>query len=132
MENDAIGFSPSPGSVENRTRTSRLGHSWVRLWTGWLIRLILAGVIVLPWLPIWEPLGHNPAMQWARGSTRFPIVALAFAPDGLTIATTHEDGRVVLWEVANRWSIKRTLDDRWHERAVAFSPDGRSLVMGGS
>ena len=42
----------------------------------------------------------------------------------------NADGRVTLRDGADGWRIRRTLEDRRHARALAFSPDGRSLAVG--
>jgi len=61
------------------------------------------------------------------------IYALAFAPDGRTLASGDELGRVILWD-AQAGTRKRTLrltPDINQVFSVAWSPDGRSLAAGG-
>jgi WD40 repeat protein len=56
------------------------------------------------------------------------IMAIAFSPDGRTIASGSADHRVRLWDVATG-KLLRTLGNHssW-VTAVAFSPDGRTVV----
>lgn len=58
--------------------------------------------------------------------------ALAFSPDGAWLAAAESDG-VRLWDVATRREIRRyTVADPPVSTAVVFTPDGRTLVAGGS
>ncbi|MCX5128378.1 helix-turn-helix domain-containing protein [Streptomyces sp. NBC_00347] len=58
-----------------------------------------------------------------------PVNAVAFAPDGRTLATAGSDGKVLLRRVADRTTLAAfTAPGR--VRTVAFSPDGRTLAAG--
>ena len=68
-----------------------------------------------------------------------PPFALAFSPDGHTVATGHDSNTVVLWDAATGSNV-RLQGDRDHPIAdapypqvnsVAFSPDGRFLAAAG-
>ncbi len=70
-----------------------------------------------------------------------PVVALAFSPDGKTLATCASGSEprndysyfVREWDVADR-SLKRTLKEMrfpWDIECIAYSPDGRWLAGGG-
>lgn len=56
--------------------------------------------------------------------------AVAFSPDGKTLATGGQGGGVRLWDVATG-RLKATLSHRFvtEARDVAFSPDGRTLAV---
>ena len=57
-----------------------------------------------------------------------PVNAVAFAPDGRTLATGSSDGTVKLWRVSDRRLTATLGGPGGAVRAVAFSPDGRTLA----
>jgi WD40 repeat protein len=60
------------------------------------------------------------------------VDAVAFSPDGHTLATAGKDGGVILWDMTNRAKpipIGQPL--RGTGGAAVFSPDGRTLATGG-
>ncbi|GHJ41675.1 WD40 repeat domain-containing serine/threonine protein kinase [Streptomyces sp. TS71-3] len=69
---------------------------------------------------------HPPYTAIHAGST---VTGMSFSPDGGTLATSHRDGRVRLWDVADH-RLKATISGRYGEpiQDVAFSPDGRTLA----
>jgi WD40 repeat protein len=84
---------------------------------------------------LWD-LGKSPIEKLrtinAHEGKKPPIIkALAFSPDGQTLASSGQDQRVRVWEVATgkkqrEWQM---LDEG---RALAFSSDGRHLAIGNS
>ncbi|HUK69035.1 MAG TPA: AAA family ATPase, partial [Streptosporangiaceae bacterium] len=57
------------------------------------------------------------------------VNAVAFSPDGKTLATAGSDGRIRLWDVATHRQIGAPMTaDRSLVNAVAFSPDGNMLA----
>jgi WD40 repeat protein len=57
------------------------------------------------------------------------VFALAFSPDGKTLASGAADNTVKLWDVESRREI-RTLGPGLPAISMAFSPDGRVLAVG--
>ncbi|PJG56121.1 hypothetical protein CVM73_04700 [Bradyrhizobium forestalis] len=60
------------------------------------------------------------------------VVALAFSPDGTTLASGSWDHTVRVWNLSQGEPTSRVLRSHiQYVRAVAFSPDGKSLASGG-
>ena len=58
------------------------------------------------------------------------VVAVAYSPDGRTLATGSWEGLVNLWD-ADTGALRRRLGEKAGGMALAFAPDGRTLVTGG-
>jgi WD40 repeat protein len=59
-----------------------------------------------------------------------PMAALAFSPDGKTVATSATGPFIELWEVATRSEIGRFQPPDNGRACLAFSPDSRLLAAG--
>src|SRR5437868_1355385 len=101
-----------------------------------LLLLILSGNLVFGQAPPGrtdaqgDPLPADALLR--LGSARLqhggPVVALAFAADGKTLASVGRDHTIRLWE-ANTGRPLRTLKHR--ADTIAISPDGRTLAAVG-
>lgn len=97
----AIAFSPDGSTLATSTALEHV----VRLWDlkTWRIRYVL---------------GHA-----------LPVNSLAFSPEGLLLATAGNDGFITLWSVATG-ERRASVDTQARSlRAVAFSPDGRTIAL---
>jgi tetratricopeptide (TPR) repeat protein len=82
-------------------------------------------------IKVWNLGQTDRSPRLLRGHT-VNVVALAFSPDGTTLASGSWDETVRLWNLAQEEPTSRPL--RGHVayvRAVAFSPDGKFLASGG-
>src|SRR5207244_546778 len=59
-----------------------------------------------------------------------PIMAVAFSPDGDTLATTSTDRTVKLWNLRLKQDVLTLSGHTAHVDAAAFSPDGNRLATG--
>jgi bla regulator protein blaR1 len=72
----------------------------------------------------------GPWLQFLQGR-RAGVTAVAFAPDGRTVAVAHQDRSVQLWDVQTR-TLRLTLTGHHLPvTSVAFAPDGTTLATAG-
>lgn len=107
------------------------------------------GNLMKPLLAAWSPTAPVLAVTGMDGNLRLidlriglaprvafahegSVTALAFAPDGRSLATSGQDHKIQLWDV-NSQGIRRTLDCEkiaGTVQSLAFSPDGKRLACG--
>ena len=71
--------------------------------------------------------GHGIDSPKAR-SYHVHVLAVAFSPDGKTLATSGDDWTIRLWDVATGES-KSVLNKHVHANSLSFSPDGNRLAV---
>jgi WD40 repeat protein len=59
------------------------------------------------------------------------VLAVAFSPDGKTVATSSWNPTARLWDVATGKPIGSPLTHQGRVHALAFSPDGKTVLTGG-
>jgi RNA polymerase sigma factor (sigma-70 family) len=90
------------------------------------------------WVWLWDlPAGRQrPPVHGHRG----PIQALAFSPDGKSLASSSSDGTLLLWDLPAARLVREHRPAQWKKdpvwtltntvQALAFSPDGDTLACG--
>lgn len=59
------------------------------------------------------------------------VWSVEFSPDGRWLVSTHGDGSILIWDVAERERIANLNEHSGPVRAVSFSPDGKLIASGG-
>jgi WD40 repeat protein len=66
-----------------------------------------------------------------RAPTDAEVTALAFSPDGKTLAVSSDDDTMMLWDIVRSPRLLATLTMTGYTgEGIAFSPDGRTLATG--
>jgi len=77
---------------------------------------------------LWDVRTHE---KIARFEYPAIVWSVAFSPDGRWLVSSHADGAVLVWDVAERERVFSFNDHSGAVRSVAFSPDGRTVASGG-
>jgi len=120
------------GKVERATEFTDLGYTWAQ--------------DVSPdgrWL-IYSFNSENTRRAWSelrdlqRGTIitnfipRSPVLALRFTQDGKTVLASHDDGILDWWAmISGGLETRRAIQVGHFSRAIALSPDGGSIALGG-
>ena len=77
---------------------------------------------------LWDAATHQKIARFEHSAI---VWSIAFSPDGRWLVSTHGDGAVLVWDVAERERIANFNEHSGSVRAVAFSPDGKRVASGG-
>jgi WD40 repeat protein/predicted Ser/Thr protein kinase len=78
-------------------------------------------------LPVWD-VATGRRQQEVQGTGKV-VLALTVRPDGSAVAAADRDGGVSISEIATgRIVASRRVAGTWEKKALAYSPDGRTLV----
>src|SRR5262249_10950900 len=69
------------------------------------------------------PLGELPPLRHSGAA-----LGVAVSPDGKRIASSSQDGYVIIWDAHTGREVRRFQAHNDHARSVAFSPDGHLLA----
>jgi WD40 repeat protein len=120
---DALAFRPTPITLKEIEADLPLFSS---LSQNELLSPMLASGSSDLTIKLWDA-AHGSEIRTLEGHTH-QISALAFSPDGLTLASASWDGTVKLWNLKNR--RQRTLEvDSGRVNGIAFSSDGKKLAI---
>jgi WD40 repeat protein len=78
-------------------------------------------------LKLWEVVSGEPVPTPVKHRSR--VTALAFSPDGRSLATGTADGAARLWDLRTGKELSRMPGHQGDVRALAFAPGGRVLAV---
>jgi len=81
-------------------------------------------------IKLWDLSRRVPRPHLSLAGHGYGIAAVAFSPDGMTLASGGFDRSVKLWNVATGHEWATLSDHEGWVAAVAFSPDGKTLATG--
>jgi WD40 repeat protein len=81
-------------------------------------------------IKLWDLSRRVPKPRVSLGGHGCGIAAVAFSPDGMTLASGGFDRSVKLWNVATGQEWAALAEHEGWVAAVAFSPDGKTLATG--
>src|SRR5262249_24713060 len=114
----------------------RANTSWAFIWRGWLravallVGLLACYVIVTEETPLqWAGARDRPFAQIAQDDLDAPVWSLAISPRGTHLASATSTGDIWLKTLATGRSVCLVKGSSSVAYSLAFSPDGRILVL---
>jgi WD40 repeat protein len=81
-------------------------------------------------LQVWNAATGKSEQTW-EGHPKRQIYALAFSPDGKTLASGDEDGLIKLWDLSSGALLQSRQTEQNRVSTLAYHPDGITLAFGG-
>lgn len=122
-----------PGSRWSAIGSGRCNSAHVGLvvWNRRRIGLVLAPLILLPWIPTPESAPTSEPGRTLHFSQGDYLARIVFAPDGRSLAMADIQGWAAVIRLDEEGDGDHEVGDRGHGRVLAFTPDGRYLLTGG-
>lgn len=137
MRRDAIVGAPgsacAPNPADRGAVLARMGgrRPGILLPTRVLTALLALGVIGLVGLIDDDPGPDTAPTRLLAGEPGLCTIGFALSPDGRTVATARNDGRLAIRDIRDECGIARIVDrQRGPAPGLDFSPDGRFLALG--
>ena len=77
---------------------------------------------------LWDAATHQKIARFEHPAI---VWSVAFSPDGRWLVSTHGDGAILVWDVAERQRVADFNEHSGSVRAVAFSRDGKRVASAG-